>query len=78
MKNQTKITLKYSLILQQAINKQLLKQREKEKRQMEYITAIALILVALSIPYAVIKKRKKWDKDDVEPIDNWKYPSNYM
>ena len=78
MKNQSKITLKYNLILQQAINKQLLKQRQKEKKQMEYVASIALILIALSVPYVVIKKRKKWNKDDVEPIDNWKYPSNYM
>ena len=33
------------------------------------------------IPYAILKamdmRKKRWSDDEAEPIDNWKYPSNF-
>ena len=76
MKNKRYLTLKYELILQKAINKQL----RKKEQQMEYLIT-GLIFLGLATPYAIMKiykRNKRWNKDDVKTIDNWKYPSNYM
>ena len=44
-----------------------------------------LLVVMLITPYAIIKayelaqrkKNKDWSNEEAEPIDNWRFPSNF-